>query len=151
MPNNILRDIGTIARALDSISNIEFKELKLAKGQYLYLSRIFENPGINQQQISELLCVDKSTASRAINQLVEKKLIKKVEDTGNKKNKLLYVTSHGKEVYPILNRELHYSTQVALSGLNAQEISQVENLLGKISQNIVDNWIDVKKGKKRIY
>ena len=61
------------------------------------------------------------------------------------KNKLLYVTSHGKEVYPILNRELHYSTQVALSGLNALEITQIESLLERISQNIVDNWIDVKK------
>ena len=37
----ILREIGMIARALDSISNIEFKELELAKGQYLYLVRIY--------------------------------------------------------------------------------------------------------------
>ena len=83
--------------------------------------------------------------------MVEKKLIKKVEDTGNKKNNLLYVTTHGKEVYPILNRELHYSTQVALSGLSEVEVVQIENLLERVSQNIVDNWIDVKKGKKRIY
>ena len=32
----ILRDIGMIARALDSISNIEFKEVDLTRGQYLY-------------------------------------------------------------------------------------------------------------------
>ena len=53
--------------------------------------------------------------------------------------------------FTLLNRELHYSTQVALSGLNALEITQIESLLERISQNIVDNWIDVKKGKKRIY
>jgi hypothetical protein len=29
----ILREIGMIARALDSISNIEFKEFDLTKGQ----------------------------------------------------------------------------------------------------------------------
>ena len=28
----ILREIGTIARALDSISNVEFKDLELSKG-----------------------------------------------------------------------------------------------------------------------
>ena len=39
----ILREIGMIARALDSISNIEFKEYELTKGQYLYLVRICEN------------------------------------------------------------------------------------------------------------
>jgi DNA-binding MarR family transcriptional regulator len=149
--NNILRDIGTIARALDSISNIEFKDIELAKGQYLYLSRIFENPGINQKQISELLCVDKSTASRAINQLVEKKLIQKVEDENNKKNKLLYVTSYGEEVYPVIFRELQYSTQIALQGLDELEIAQINILLTKVSQNIKENWIEVKKGEKRIY
>ncbi len=149
--NNILRDIGTIARALDSISNIEFKDIELAKGQYLYLSRIFENPGINQKQISELLCVDKSTASRAINQLVEKKLIQKVEDENNKKNKLLYVTPYGKEVYPVIFRELQYSTEIALQGLDELEIAQINILLTKVSQNIKENWIEVKKGEKRIY
>ncbi|PTQ83813.1 hypothetical protein C8U37_11283 [Trichococcus patagoniensis] len=41
-----LREIGMIARALDSISNIEFREHNLTKGQYLYLMRICEYPGI---------------------------------------------------------------------------------------------------------
>ena len=37
MMKDILREIGMIARALDSISNIEFKEHDLTKGQYLYI------------------------------------------------------------------------------------------------------------------
>ncbi|EAC2976672.1 MarR family transcriptional regulator, partial [Listeria monocytogenes] len=48
---DILRDIGVIARALDSISNIEFKELNLAKGQFIYLVRICENQGIIQEKL----------------------------------------------------------------------------------------------------
>ncbi len=47
---DILREIGMIARALDSISNIEFKELSLTRGQYLYLVRVCENPGIIQER-----------------------------------------------------------------------------------------------------
>lgn len=43
---DILRQIGSISRALDSIANIEFKDLRLNRGQYLYLVRIFEHPGI---------------------------------------------------------------------------------------------------------
>ena len=42
----VLREIGIIARALDSIANIEFRDLELARGQYLYLVRIGEQPGI---------------------------------------------------------------------------------------------------------
>ena len=43
---SLLREIGIIARALDSIANIEFRDIDLARGQYLYLVRIKENPGI---------------------------------------------------------------------------------------------------------
>ena len=65
----ILREIGMIARALDSISNIEFKEYELTKGQYLYLVRICENPGIIQEKLSEMIKVDRTTAARAIKKL----------------------------------------------------------------------------------
>ena len=33
---SVLREIGIIARALDSIANIEFRNIELARGQYLY-------------------------------------------------------------------------------------------------------------------
>ena len=32
---SVLREIGIIARALDSIANIEFRDIELARGQYL--------------------------------------------------------------------------------------------------------------------
>ncbi|BBP87512.1 hypothetical protein BsIDN1_11300 [Bacillus safensis] len=76
----ILREIGVIARALDSISNIEFKEYDLTKGQYLYLVRICEEPGIIQEKLAEMIKVDRTTAARAIKKLelhgfIEKKRI----------------------------------------------------------------------------
>lgn len=65
----ILREIGMIARALDSISNIEFKEYDLTKGQYLYLVRVCEKPGIIQEKLAEMIKVDRTTAARAIKKL----------------------------------------------------------------------------------
>ena len=73
---NILREIGIIARALDSIANIEFRDLNLARGQYLYLVRIAEQPGIIQEELSELLKVDRSTVARSVKKLEERGLIR---------------------------------------------------------------------------
>lgn len=73
----VLREIGMIARALDSISNIEFKEYDLTKGQYLYLVRICENPGIIQEKLAEMIKVDRTTASRAIKNLLLTDLLKR--------------------------------------------------------------------------
>ncbi len=80
----ILREIGMIARAFDSISNIEFKELDLTKGQYLYLVRICEEPGIIQEKLAEMIKVDRTTAARAISKLemqgfIEKKWMRKIK------------------------------------------------------------------------
>ncbi len=84
---DILREIGMIARALDSISNIEFKELDLTKGQYLYLVRICENPGVIQEKVAEMIKVDRTTAARAIKKLEIQGFIEKRPDDQNKKIK----------------------------------------------------------------
>jgi len=77
----ILREIGMIARALDSISNIEFKEFELTKGQYLYLVRICENRGIIQEKLAEMIKVDRTTAARAVQKLEINGFIEKKGDS----------------------------------------------------------------------
>ncbi|EME3522871.1 MarR family transcriptional regulator [Enterococcus faecium] len=147
----ILRDIGMIARALDSISNIEFKEVDLTRGQYLYLVRICENPGIIQEKLAEMIKVDRTTTARAIKKLESNGMIERLEDKENKKIKKLYPTKKGAEIYPFIIRENNYSNAVALNGLSDEEAKQLEYLLKKVCKNISEDWNFVKKGNKRIY
>ncbi|MFJ7977126.1 MarR family winged helix-turn-helix transcriptional regulator [Peribacillus sp. NPDC096379] len=147
----ILREIGMIARALDSISNIEFKEYELTKGQYLYLVRICENPGIFQDKLAEMIKVDRTTAARAIKKLEIQGFIEKREDDHNKKIKKLFPTEKGKNVYPFLKREGDYSNNVALSGFSPEETETLFQLLQRVGKNIEVDWDLVKKGKKREY
>ncbi|OZS76878.1 MarR family transcriptional regulator [Tetzosporium hominis] len=147
----ILREIGMIARALDSISNIEFKEFDLAKGHYLYLVRICEQPGIIQEKVAEQIKVDRTTAARAIQKLELNGLIEKRVGKSNRKNKYLYPTAKGLEIYPNILKEHKYSEEVALNGLNADEAKLLEKMLVKVRGNIEKDWETVKKGNKRIY
>ena len=78
--DEIIREIGAIARALDSISNIEFQEVDLTRGQYLYLVRICEHPGIIQEKLAEMINVDRTTTARAVKKLIAKDLIKSMPD-----------------------------------------------------------------------
>jgi DNA-binding MarR family transcriptional regulator len=147
----ILREIGMIARALDSISNIEFKEYDLTKGQYLYLVRICENPGIIQEKLAEMIKVDRTTASRAIRKLEINGFIEKRDDKHNQKIKKLFPTEKGKNVYPFIRRENDYSNLVALEGFSEREIETIFNLLQRVRKNIEKDWEFVKKGNKRNY
>lgn len=149
--NEILREIGMIARALDSISNIEFKEIDLTKGQYLYLVRICENPGIIQEQLIELIKVDRSTAARAIQKLELSGFVLKKDDPGNKKIKRLFPTEKGKTAYPFIIRENEHSNLVALDGFSEEEAVLASTLLERIRKNIEKDWDYVKKGNRRDY
>jgi DNA-binding MarR family transcriptional regulator len=147
----ILREIGMIARALDSISNIEFKEYDLTKGQYLYLVRICENPGIIQEKLAEMIKVDRTTAARAIKKLEVHGFIEKQGDTHNKKIKKLFPTERGENVYPFIKREHDYSNIVALEGFSEGEVESIFDLLQRMRKNIEKDWDYVKKGNMRIY
>ncbi len=147
----ILREIGMIARALDSISNIEFKEYHLTKGQYLYLVRICENPGIIQEKLAEKIKVDRTTAARAIQKLEANGFIEKRNDTQNKKIKRLFPTDKGRTIFPMIKRENAYSNSMALTGFSAEETDLIFQLLERVRKNIEVDWELVKKGHKRNY
>lgn len=147
----ILREIGMIARALDSISNLEFKELNLSKGQYVYIVRICENPGIIQEQLIDLIKVDRSTATRVLQKLEAGGFIEKRPDALNKKIKKIFPTAKGKSIYPSIIREHEYSNDVALTGFSESEKDEVFEYLHRIRKNIEKDWEYVKKGNKRDY
>ncbi|MBG9817569.1 MarR family transcriptional regulator [Bacillus safensis] len=149
--NDILREIGMIARALDSISNIEFKDLDLTRGQYLYLVRIYENPGVIQDKLAEMIKVDRTTAARAIKKLEIQGLIEKQPDGQNKKIKKLFTTEKGKKVYPFLKKEEEHSTKVACSDFSPEEKETIFKLLHRVRKNVERDWENVKKGNKRDY
>ncbi|MCT6859572.1 MAG: MarR family winged helix-turn-helix transcriptional regulator, partial [Apilactobacillus sp.] len=110
-----------------------------------------ENPGIILQQLCEMICVDKTTGSRAVNNLVKANLIRKEISENNRKNQLLYLTEKGREMYGIVDRENKYSNEVALSGFSASERKLFNQLLNKAKDNVVKDWQKVKRGEKREY
>lgn len=147
----VLREIGMIARCLDSISNVEFQHLNLSRGQYLYLYRICENPGIIPNQLAELIKVDRTTAARAISKLESDGFIVKQSAIDNKKNKLLYPTEAGREAWQFIRKEGVHSDQVTLDGFTDEEIETAVKLLRRMRHNIEVDWKFVKKGGRRSY
>ncbi|MEJ8303436.1 MarR family transcriptional regulator [Saccharibacillus sacchari] len=148
---NILREVGAIARCFESISNIEFKPYGLSKNQYIYLVRICENPGIIQEEIVYMVKVDRSTASRAIEKLERDGFIQKEQESDNRKNKALYPTEKGKEMYEFLRKEDDYSNSAAVKGLSAEEQETLLQLLQKVRANVEPDWEMVKNGGSREY
>ena len=148
---DILREVGMIERALDSISNIEFKDINLSNLQFLYVVRIYEHPVIIAEQLANLIKVDRTTLARAVRRLEKQGYVYRESDPDNKKIKHLYVTEKGKQIYPFIIRENSHSNEVALQGFTPEEAQQVHDYLKRIRQNIDADWKFVKRGGKRKY
>ena len=151
MKEDILRQIGTIARALDSIANIKCKEIQLNRGQYLYLVRIKENPGIISDHLAGMLNVDRTTTARSIKKLEDNGLIKRKNDQKNKKIKRLFVTDRGEELAQRIEKENTYSNELVLTGLNEKQRQELDKLLQQVEDNARENWHFVKNGGNREY
>ena len=148
---DILRQIGSISRALDSIANIEFKDLRLNRGQYLYLVRIFEHPGIISDQLAILLNIDRTTTSRGVRKIEQAGLVFKKDDEVNKKIKHLFVTESGEELAKEIEKENIYSNELMIKGLSKTEQTELRKYLRIIEKNANENWSFVKNGGKREY
>lgn len=151
MNEQILRKIGTIARSFDSIANIEFKDLELSRGQYLFLTRIAEQPGIIANQLANLLSVDRTTTARSVQKLVKQGLVEKKADPVNHKIKHLWVTQAGQKRADMIERENIYSNRSVLEGLNKTEQAELTRLLEVLTANARQSWQFVKNGGKRKY
>ena len=69
--NTILRDIDTLTREIHALYELKFKNYDLHRGQFLFLTRVYENPGITLGNLSYELKMDKTTITRAIQKLID--------------------------------------------------------------------------------
>lgn len=151
MEEDPLRAIGIVARALDSIANIEFQAVALTRGQYLYLVRIAEAPGLIQEDLVNLLKVDRATVARSVMKLCHQGLVAKHPDPANAKRQRLFPTTAGLTAYDLIKRENDYSRRQSLRGMSASEVATLTRLLNQMCVNVDADWQLVKRGGKRHY
>ncbi|MCI4866434.1 MarR family transcriptional regulator [Clostridioides difficile] len=145
LDSNILREVGTLSRAVNSINDIKYKELKLQKGQFTFLTRVCENPGINLVELSNMLKVDKATTTKAIQKLIKAGYIDKKQDKFDKRGYNLTPTDKSLEVYELIIEEENRSIEICFDNFTDEEKKVVTKLLEKMSKNVENEWFKVKR------
>lgn len=150
LTNDILREIGSLSRAIHSISDIKYKQLKLQKGQFTFLTRICENPGINFIDLSNMLKVDKTTTTKAVQKLIKIGYVDKVQDETDKRGYNLFPTQKSIEVYDLIIKEENRNIEVCLDKFTESEKMVINQLVKRMSKNIETDWKN-KKSKKESF
>lgn len=140
----ILREIGALARCVQSINDIKLKEVNLQKGQMVFVTRVCENPGINLIDLSNILKVDKTTTTKAIQKLIEADYIEKVRDENDKRMWRLHPKQKALDVYPMLVEVENKNIDSCFDNFSLEEKEIVYKLVKKMTENIEDDWKEIK-------
>lgn len=140
LEREILREIGAITRCINSISDIKYKNINLQKGQFIFLIRVCENPGINQRDLSKLLKVDKTTTAKAIQKLINVGYIERKEDPSDKRMWRLYPLQKALDAYDYITKEENRVNKDYYNNFNKDEKKLVYKLVKKLRENIENDW-----------
>jgi DNA-binding MarR family transcriptional regulator len=140
----ILREIGALSRAIHSKSDLKFKEYHLQKGQFIFLTRICENQGINHIQLSMCLKVDKTTTTKAVQKLIAGGYIQKKQDESDSRAYQLYPTAKALEVYESVIEEENTNIELCLQGFSVEEKTTIYELVKRMSRNMDIVWSRMK-------
>lgn len=142
LESKALRFVGTLARAINSKSDLKYKQIGLQKGQYMFLTRICENPKINLANLTEMVKVDKTTTTKAVQKLIDLGYISKEQSKKDKRNFELIATDKGLEIYKVIIKEEEKHLEISFNDFSDEEVEMATNLIERMSKNIEEYWSD---------
>ena len=96
----------------------------------------FRHDACSAQYIAHCTRTHKSTISRAVTSLMQRKLVERVENADDRREFRLQMTAKGKTLYEELIPQLLRREQEILACLSAQERKDFAALLGKIESSL---------------
>jgi Transcriptional regulators len=134
--HGILRDIGAIARTVQSRNDGSYRSLGLQKGQYVFLTRICENPGVNLKCLSELVRVDHTTTTKAVQKLETLGYVLRKVDGDDTRARILSPTSKALRIYERLIADENEELDRCLAGFGPRDIAAISRLLERMRENL---------------
>ncbi len=113
------------------------KKFDIGSGQYIFIITLFDNNGISQDKLSEILSIDKGTTARALQKLEAKGYIRREIDDKDKRAYKVYATEKAYVIKPEIFKVLKASSNILSENLTDTEKKLAIDLLKKMSVNAV--------------
>lgn len=113
----------------------EYDQYEIGFGQYQFLLRLYLEDGVGHDELTEQICVDKATTTRAVKKLEEKGYVKLVPNEKDKRKYHIYLTEKAlKQKEEILEISRRWERQL-IEGLEQEELNQLFYLLRKMTRH----------------
>ena len=115
--------------------------------EHPFVMTIKFNDGLTQDQLSDMVGVDRALTTRAVQSLEKKGLVRKVPDAKDKRYNHVYATDLLHQLTDKIVPELLAFNDAAMEGLSEKEIRQMIDTMQRLENNI-SNYIKVLDLKK---
>ena len=120
---------GGIYRCTLSYTNEVLKPYGLCGGSGSFLLALALKDGINQNQLSKELNVDKAMSAREVKKLIQMGYVKKETDHKDTRAYKLYLTEEGKSMIPAIKKEMTLWNDAITKGLDEKEKEELMRML----------------------
>ena len=146
MTNNSCQSVGKyisiIHRTGSSFLSKEFSKFNIGSGQYMYLIHLYKNDGLSQEELTEILNIDKGTTAKSIKKLETEGFVMRVKDKNDKRINRVYLTPKALEIKDEFLSSINAWENTITSNLSYAEKEQALTLLKKITYNITHKYED---------
>lgn len=131
----LIKFVNTISRITQSYTDEAMMKLNLTSGTYPFLLVLYRKEGINQNEISRELNVDKAMSARSIKKLIDLEYIEKNEDEKDSRAYKLYLTEKGRAIVPEVKKEIQQWIKIITKDFSKDEEALLEEMLSKVLSN----------------
>ena len=109
----------------------------LTKEQMVVLKKLYDQDGINQNELASLTYRDKSSLARLLSKMESKNYIKRVLGAEDKRNKEVFITDYGTQVFLETRPIIKEIIDIMEEGLDKEDKLLIISVLKKIQTNFI--------------
>ena len=100
------------------------------------LRLIWSGDNVTSQEISQSLRRDKAQVARIVSELLNRKLVRRIENPDDKRSQFLVVTAKGSEIFESVAKIEIALQDVVLQGISAKDVATFVKVAKQVSENI---------------
>jgi DNA-binding MarR family transcriptional regulator len=111
-------------------------ELRMTFEMLEVMMCLWRQDGVNQQVIADITLRDKSAMTYLIDNLIKRKMIRRVEDERDRRNKLVYLTPEGRQLQETLQPWVAEMYERATANMDAASLVRGKELIDCMIKNL---------------
>lgn len=128
--DSVTRYINHISRLAALYREKEFRKYDLGPMHHTYILNICRNPGISQEELAQMIFVNKSNVARQLAVLEERGFIYRKTSSSDARKQLVYPTQKAEEIRPIISQTLKaYNDELLADFPKERQAELVEDLM----------------------